>query len=231
MGMLLYDLAAADPARRFSPYCWRIKMALSHKGLRYDTVPWRFTDKDVIAFSGQGFVPVLVDGGKVVSDSWNIAIYLEDHYPDRPSLFHGDGGRAITRFVNTWSFAVLAGGIVRLIVTDIFRNLDEKDRDYFRKTREQRFGKSLEETVANRDMDVLSFRKSLEPVRTVLAAQDYLGGTTPAYADYIVFSCFQWARCISPFPLLLKDDPVWLWRERLLSEFDGFARRAEGYEV
>ena len=142
MGMLLYDLAAADPARRFSPYCWRIKMALSHKGLPYDTVPWRFTDKDVIAFSGQGFVPVLVDGGKVVSDSWNIAIYLEDHYPDRPSLFHGDGGRAITRFVNAWSFGVLAGGIVRLIVTDIFENIDEKDRDYFRKTREQRFGKS-----------------------------------------------------------------------------------------
>jgi hypothetical protein len=52
MGLQLYDLAGAEPERRFSPYCWRSKMALAHKGLPFDTIPWRFTDKDVIAFSG-----------------------------------------------------------------------------------------------------------------------------------------------------------------------------------
>jgi hypothetical protein len=54
----------------------------------------------------------------------------------------------------------------------------------------------------------------------------------PAYADYAVFGCFQWARCISSFPLLLKDDPVWTWRDRLLSAFGGFAGKAKlGYPV
>jgi hypothetical protein len=33
MGMQLYDLAGAESERRFSPYCWRIKLALMHKGL------------------------------------------------------------------------------------------------------------------------------------------------------------------------------------------------------
>ncbi len=28
MGLQLYDLAGAEPERRFSPYCWRIKLAL-----------------------------------------------------------------------------------------------------------------------------------------------------------------------------------------------------------
>ena len=84
---------------------------------------------------------------------------------------------------------------------------------------------------AARDTNVLEFRKTLEPVRAVLTAQPYLGGEAPAYADYIVFGCFQWARCISSFPLLLKDDPVWTWRDRLLSEFDGFAGKALGYPV
>jgi Glutathione S-transferase, N-terminal domain len=37
MGMQLYDLAGADLERRFSPYCWRIKLALMHKGLPFDT--------------------------------------------------------------------------------------------------------------------------------------------------------------------------------------------------
>ena len=112
----LYDLAGADADRRFSPYCWRAKLALAHKGLEVETVPWRFTEKDVIAFSGQGRVPVLVDGEKVVSDSWTIANYLEDTYPDRPSLFGGAGGRALARFVNSWADMVQLAGMIRLVL-------------------------------------------------------------------------------------------------------------------
>jgi len=231
MGLQLYDLAGAEPERRFSPYCWRIKMALKHKGLLFDTIPWRFTDKDMISFSGQGRVPVLLDGDRVISDSWTIATYLEDAHPDRPLLFGGEGGRAVTRFVNAWADVILVSGIVRLIVTDIFAHLDQKDRSYFRETREKRLGEKLEKVTADRETKVLGFRKTLEPMRIVLAAQPYLGGEAPVYADYAVFGCFQWARCVSSFPLLLKDDSVWAWRDRLLSAFDGFARKALGYSV
>ena len=220
MGLQLYDLAGAEPERRFSPYCWRTKLALKHKGLPFDTIPWRFTDKDVVAFSGQGRVPVLVNGDRVVCDSWTIATYLEDTYADRPSLF--DGGRAVTRFVNAWADGVLVAGILPLIATDILAHLDEKDIAYFRETREKRLGAMLETVTADRETNVLAFRKTLQPIRTVLAAQPYFAGEAPAYADYAVFGCFQWARCISSFPLLLKDDPVWAWRERVLSAFDGF---------
>ena len=66
----LYDLAGAEPDRRFSPYCWRIKMALAHKGLEVETIPWRFTDKDIIAPAGKaGRVPVLVDGEHWIDES------------------------------------------------------------------------------------------------------------------------------------------------------------------
>jgi glutathione S-transferase len=231
MRLRLYDLAGAEPDRRFSPYCWRIKLALIHKGLPFDTIPWRFTEKDAIAFSGQGRVPVLLDGDRVIFDSWTIATYLEDAYPDRPSLFAGAGGRAVSRFVNTWADGILVGGIARLIVTDILAHLDEKDRAYFRETREKRFGATLQAVTADRETDVVAFRKNLEPVRTMLATQPYFGGELPTYADYAVFGCFQWARCVSTFPLLTKDDPVWAWRDRLLSAFDGYARNALGYPL
>ena len=46
MTIQMYDLAGADPAVRFSPYCWRTRMALAHKGLAVESVPWRFTEKD-----------------------------------------------------------------------------------------------------------------------------------------------------------------------------------------
>jgi len=77
---------------------------------------------------------------------------------------------------------------------------------------------------------VLDFRRSLEPLRISLRDQPFIGGSEPRYSDYAVFGCFQWARCISPFPLLLKEDPVWDWREKLLDAFGGLARAAPGYD-
>jgi glutathione S-transferase len=109
MALTLYDLAGADPDRRFSPYCWRIRLALAHKELPVETIPWRFTDKEMIAFSGQGRVPVLVDAGKSLAGSWTIANYLEQKYPDH-SLFDGDVGTALTRFVESWTDTVLLPG-------------------------------------------------------------------------------------------------------------------------
>jgi glutathione S-transferase len=226
MAIRLYDLAGADPNLRFSPYCWRAKFALAHKGLAVETIPWRFTEKDVIAFSGQERVPVLVDGDKTVHDSWAIASYLDDAYPDRPSLFGGAASRAPTRFLNGWADTVLNPGIMRFVLSDIFAKIHAKDRDYFRTTREQRFGMSLEAYGAEREKHLPAFRQSLTPLRTTLAAQPYLAGERPAYADYIVFGSFQWPRCISAFALLEADDPISAWRDRMLDAFDGMGRKA-----
>ena len=226
MSRRLFDLAGADPNLRFSPYCWRTKLALAHKGLPVETIPWRFTEKDAIAFSGQERVPVLVDGEKTIADSWAIACYLEDAYPDRPSLFGGAAGRAPTRFINNWADTVLNLGIIRFVLADILQVTDPKDREYFRASREKRFGTTIEAYCADRENHLAAFRQSLAPLRTTLAAQPYLSGEQPAYADYIVFGSFQWARCTSPFALLAPDDPIFAWRERMLDAFDGMARRA-----
>jgi glutathione S-transferase len=226
MAILMHDLAGADPALRFSPYCWRIRMALAHKGLAVETVPWRFTEKEALAFSGQGRVPVIRDGDTVVSDSWAIAEYLEDTYPDRPSLFGGPSGRAHARFINAWADAVMVGGIARLIVRDLLDVVDPKDRAYFRESREARFGMSLEAVQDGRETRVADFRASQSPVRQVLSKQAYLGGDTPSYADHIIFGTLQWPRCVSRFELLAADDPIAGWRERMLDLFDGLARKA-----
>jgi len=174
MNTQLFDLAGAEPDRRFSPYCWRTKLALAHKSFTVETMPWRFTDKDRIAFSGQGWVPVLLDGDKVVSDSWTIAEHLEDTHPDRPFLFCCAEARRVTRFVNSSADTVVIAALARLLPTDIYAHLHDKDRYYFRESREKRFGMPLEEVSADRDARVVGFRQSLEPARAVLTAQPYL---------------------------------------------------------
>ncbi|RZN14697.1 glutathione S-transferase family protein [Bradyrhizobium sp. Leo121] len=231
MAMKLFELVGTDTSRPFSPYCWRIRMALAHKGLGAESIPWCFTHKEAIAPHKSDKVPVLLDGDTTVTDSWAIANYLEDTYADRPSLFGGEGGRAMGRMLNWWGDVTVVGGIFPLIVADIPAHLAPDDVAYFRRTREARLGKPLEEAAATRDHAVEGFCRSLDPLRLTLRTQAYLGGDKPNYADYIVFGGFQWARVVSPFKLLVENDPVYAWRERLLDAFDGMARKSPGYEV
>ena len=105
-------------------------MALAHKGLSAETIPWCFTEKSAIAPHGSEKVPVLLDGDTAVVDSWAIANYLEDEYPDRPSLFGGEGGRAMARMLNWWGDGVI-GGMFPLIIADIPLNLKAGGRGLF----------------------------------------------------------------------------------------------------
>jgi glutathione S-transferase len=229
VAITLYDLAGTEAARRFSPFCWRSKMALAHKGLAVATVPWRFTEKDKLPQPNAGRVPVIVDDGRVVHDSTAIADYLETHYADRQSLFGGDGGRALTRFVQNWTETVLQTGIIGFVVLDIWRHIGPEDQSYFRQSREERLGRSLEAVVADRAARLPSFRESLAPLRRTVERQKFLAGDAPAYADYIVFGAFQWARAISDFELLAAGDPIAAWRGRMLDAFDGLARKSPAY--
>src|SRR4051794_10708750 len=231
MAMKLFELVGSDATRPFSPFCWRTRMALAHKGLGVESIPWCFTEKEAIAPHKSDKVPVLLDHDAAVVDSWVIANYLEDKYPDRTSLFGGEGGRAMGRMLNCWGDVTVVGGIFPLIVADIPSHLKPVDAAYFRKTREARFGKPLEEVSAGREKSIEGFRKALDPMRLTLKTQTYLGGEAPNYADYIVFGGFQWARAVSPFRLLSEEDPVYAWRERLLDAFDGMARKSPGYPV
>src|SRR6266852_1331053 len=223
MPLKLFELVDTDEQRPFSPFCWRTRMALSHKGLSAESIPWCFTEKDAIAPHKSEKVPVLIDDETSIADSWAIANYLEDNYPDRPSLFGGEGGRAMGRMMNWWGDLTVIGGMFPLIVADIPAHLKPVDALYF--------GKTLEEVVAARDKSVEGFRKALEPMRLTLKTQAFLGGDAPNYADYIVFGGFQWARVVSPFRLLAENDPVHAWREKLLDAFDGMARKSPGYQV
>ena len=228
--MKMWDLAAAEDDRRFSPYCWRIRMALAHKGLEVETIPWRFTDKAAIAASGQDKVPVLQDGQAIVHDSWEIARYLDEKYPAKP-LFEGAQAKSLAHVFKFWVETALYQPIVRAIVLDLFAAIHEKDKAYYRESREKRFGRKLEELGAEPKKAIAELRTALLPVRQQLVQQPFVCGAKPAFADYVLFGVFQWSRAVSPQRLLEPDDPVFAWRERMLDLFGGLARNAKGYPV
>ena len=231
MSITLYELLGAD-GRRYSQFSWRAKMALKHKGLEFEARPVLLTDKKSIAFANSTSVPVMVDGDAVLADSWDIALYLEDKYPGASSLFGGGIGLGLTRVINSWCDRAVNVALGPLIARDVLDAAHPDDRSYFRKTMEKMYKRTLEEVQEGREDRLKAFYRTLDPIRTSFRkGQNFVCGDGPGYADYTVFSLFQWARVASPFRLLDADDPVFGWRERMLGLFDGYARDTVAYEI
>jgi glutathione S-transferase len=224
MTILLYDLVGEDPSRPFSPHCWKTTMCLAHKGLDYRRVPTEFTSVAAVEGGISPTVPVIRDGDTLVADSFTIALYLDDAYPERPTLFGGEGGKAMARFIERWSQLTIHPFANVAAMTDIHSRLAAPDQAYFRDSREKRYGKTLEEVSAPREAELEGFRASLTPLRNMLTYQPFIGGDAPLYPDYIVFGAFQWVRVMSPFRLLADDDPIAGWFERLLDMHGGLGR-------
>src|SRR5437660_8873480 len=209
MAISLYDLAGAEDDRRFSPYCWRVKMALKHKGLDFETLAWRFTEKEALAPYKSATVPVLVDGANSVYDSWAIALYLDEVYPSRPSLFSGNEARTLCDFFNQWTVKALHPVLMRVIIMDLFGKVAEKDKAYFRESREKRYGMTLEQVGADPKGALAAFRGALDPVRPVLGQNAFLWVNGPGFADHIVCGPSRWPAAVSPTRVLEPGRPLY----------------------
>lgn len=208
----LYDLCGADD-KRFSPYCWRTKATLTYKQVPFTTIPVSFTEKDKIAFSGQDRVPVIKDNGTVVSDSWSIAKYCEEQYPD-PKIFPGLGLKESCRFFNLYVDNTVHGALIMVVLNDIWNNIQEKDRGYFRADREKRFGMTLEQIAAKRDESRPRMYAVLAQLEDTLAGQEYFFGQL-TYADLCLFGAFKWVTTVSTEPFFEKTPALHAWWERM----------------
>ncbi len=221
----LYELVLAN-GRSVSPYVWRIRYALAHKGLNFESVPLGFTDIPR-AFGGEfKLVPVLEHDGKRMNESWDIAAYLDRAFPDRPALFATPAEFAMARLHDEWFASVLMRPLFGVYALDIHDAARPEDRDYYRRTREQRVkGVTLEAYTAGRETRLPAIRLALAPLRQQLARHPFLGGERPNYCDYVTLGAFHWVASVATVPLLAADDQVLRdWLERGLDLFGGVGR-------
>ena len=107
--MRLWELAGAESKRVFSPYVWRVRLVLAHKGINYESTTWRYSDKRLISpaqkvgpsirFYGlqpksteairAKQVPVLDVGDLRLTESRDISQYIEDSHPEKPVFTTG----------------------------------------------------------------------------------------------------------------------------------------------
>jgi glutathione S-transferase len=222
----LYELVLED-GRSASPYVWRIRYALAHKGIPFESRPVGFTEIRQLCGGRFKTVPILEHGTTVLNESWQIAEYLDRAFPERP-LFATAAEKASVRLVDE----LLAAGLLRRLffvyVLDVHNAARPADRAYFRASREEWLkGVTLEEFTAERARHLPKLRAALAPLRSQLAHFPFLGGATANYADYIALGYFQWVASVATLPMLASDDELLRgWLERGLDLYGGIGREA-----
>jgi glutathione S-transferase len=221
----LYELALQD-GRSASPFVWRIRYALAHKGIAYETVYLGFTEIPTIFGGKFKTVPILEHGETVLNESWDIADYLDRAFPDKPLLFNTPAEYALVRFMDTWFMNEVMRKMFRVYIKDVHDAARPQDQPYFRESREKNMkGKTLESFTADRAAYLPAIRTALAPLRLHLLKYPFLGGSTPNFADYIALGGFYWAASAGTLPLLERDDSLRDWLRRGFDLYGGIARQ------
>jgi glutathione S-transferase len=208
----IFDLQLRTGAT-ISPFVWATKYAIAHKGFELDIVPGGFTGIEERTGGRSQRVPVIVDDGRWVLDSWLIAEYLDATYPDRPTLIASKAEANYTKFIENWLWSNVLREWMPNIVQD-YRDMSlDVDHDYVTKTRTPP-GKTLEQVQAGREERLGKVPPKLEPLRALLRETPWLGGDLPSYTDYRALAVFLFMAAVATTPVLTDDDPLREWIDR-----------------
>ena len=218
----LYDLALRE-GQTISPFVWATKYAIAHKGFEIDLVPGGFTGIVERTGGRTERLPAIVDDGKWVLDSWLIAEYLDETYPDRPTLIGGKQVEVATKFIEGWLWSTVLREWMPNIVRDYRDAVLEVDWDYVTRTRTAP-GTTLEATQAGREDRLPLIPPKLELLRTTLKETPWLGGDAPNYTDFRCLAVFLFMSAVATTPVLTDDDPIRGWVDRGFDLYGGLGR-------
>lgn len=194
------------------------RLALNYKGLSYKTVWVEYPDieplcKEIgatptaVRKNGTDYysLPVISDPstGKVVSDSYAIAKYLDETYlaPDYPALF--PAGSHVLQFAFQKGFSkVFPPDYADLTLPPTCLVLNERSAEYYRRKNEGIYGCALEEVSplgsSKREALWAHVKEYLDQLAPAFEANGkdevFVMGDGISYADFTVVGWFMWGK-------------------------------------
>ncbi|KAJ3510374.1 hypothetical protein NLJ89_g4714 [Agrocybe chaxingu] len=213
MMITFYDIQFTVPGRALSPYTWIAKHCLKFKGLEFNTKWVDLVDitplckmigaePTILTTDGREIytLPVIHDPstGKTVSDSFKIAQYLDEAYPETSRIVPPGTTSLHRAFMS--AVHKLEADMYPLIIATTFAHVPESSREYFRRTREAFLKKPLEEISRTTD----EAKETWEKVKAAFAVFDswyekdavFIGGKEPCFADLMLAGRVFWIRSV-----------------------------------
>ncbi len=234
-----------------SQYSEKVRLILDYKGLEYRKIEVTpgMGQLELMQLSGQRQVPVLKDGDTVVSDSTEIAFYLERKYPEPPLLPSNPRDRGLCLLIEEWADESIGLKGRKALIGALNRN--ENFRTSVLPAETPDFLKSMVGALPGDVLDILgagvgfggeavttaqnSLKQDLEALCLMLQENPYLIGDRPTLADLTVAGLsillkFPEGDYLDIPPALkgkgipgLADtsvfEPFFLWRDRLYQDF------------
>ena len=206
----LYELALEN-GRCASPFVWRLRYALAHKGIAFEIPCPCGLHRDCANVRG-----TIQDGSRdrepasrclrragTLPSIWTGNFPQARRYsPVRPSA-------KMVRLMDAWFSSEVMRKLFLCTCWTSMMPLARRDRPYFRQSREARLeGRDARGVHHDRAARLPAIREALAPLRTQLSRVPFLGGSAPNYADYIVLGAFQCVASVSTLPLLARSDEV-----------------------
>ncbi|KAF9484206.1 hypothetical protein BDN70DRAFT_798310 [Pholiota conissans] len=222
MTITLYDIPSRSEVNAWSPATWRIRYILNLKGIAHKTEWVEFPDiekrhKELgiphSSLKPDGTpnytVPAIHDPstGVYLSESTDIAEYLEKTYPNTPIFPHETLGLQWS-FVDLFRSTALSA-LWQFVVPATYQQMNRASDAYFRLTREKMFGKKLEELAPKGDLGVSEwarFKNDLGKVDVWYSKTNgpYLLGDTISWADIVIAAYLTWFKVVFG-----KDSQEW----------------------
>ncbi|KAH7907797.1 hypothetical protein BJ138DRAFT_1159180 [Hygrophoropsis aurantiaca] len=210
--LILYDIPSKLPGNNWTPNPAKPRFVLSYKGLPFETVWVEYPDiagvlKEIGADPSKNAdgsetytVPVVKDPntGAIVTDSFEIAEYLEKTYPAKPIFPHNSN--ALIRIFDP-TFIATSASAARLAMRRSSEILNPPSAAYFITTRSKSFGvTNWEEEMSpdgeKCDENLANLRKGYETVNGWYEKSQgkWIVGDNFSYADIIVACRILWLK-------------------------------------
>lgn len=183
-----------------SPYCDKVRRALTYKGLEFRTQEMLFSRREEnLEVSPTHKFPVLEHAGERIVDSTDIAYYLEEHFPEPRLIPAEPEQRARMHIVEDWAdeslftYDLAMRGLwshnLPSLIEDVFRyESPELKKAFAESVPEQIQAQLVAQGIGRKSREAIlrDVRRHFEAVDALLQAGPFLIGDALCYADIAV---------------------------------------------
>ncbi|PBL00025.1 hypothetical protein ARMGADRAFT_1043961 [Armillaria gallica] len=195
----VYDIPSIIPGNAWSPNVWKVRYVLNYKGIPYQTEWVEYPDIEPLyakigakshitkpdGVTPLYTVPVLHDQstGVVISDSAEIARYLDKAYPDTPTVFPSG--------TDAFHYAFMLWKTISVHCRRFLRDSKEKNTSN---------GRTLEEMApkgADKEKEWARLREDFGTIDAWMKKEDkYFMGDVISYADFTICAWLLYIRIV-----------------------------------